>query len=65
MDVNPPPQLKHWYVYILYIVAYGKRMMKICDVAGIEYDHNISPEYLPVPLDVVEKFLKKAETSYK
>ena len=50
---------------MLCIVAYGKRMMKICDVAGIEYDHNISPEYLPVPLDVVEKFLKKAETTYK
>ena len=40
-------------------------MMKICDIAGIEYDHNISPEYLPVPLDIVENFLKKAETPYR
>lgn len=39
--------------------AYGKRMMKICDFVGIEYDYNISPEYQPVPLDVVEKFLRK------
>jgi hypothetical protein len=45
--------------------AYGKRMMKICDVVGIKYDHNISPEYLPVPLDVVENILGKKEAQYK
>ena len=46
-------------------LAYGKRMMKICEFAGIEYDHNISPEYLPVPLDVVEGFLRKKDKHYK
>ena len=39
-------------------------MMKICDFVGIEYDNNISPEYLPVPLDVVEKFLRKNKYRY-
>ena len=38
--------------------------MKICDFVGIEYDYNISPEYLPVPLDVVEKFLRKNNYKY-
>ena len=39
-------------------------MMKICDFVGIDYDNNISPEYLPVPLDVVEKFLRKNNYRY-
>ena len=52
-------------IFFLPFKAYGKRMMKICDFANIEYDYNISPEYLPVPLDVVEKFLSNKEKQYK
>lgn len=40
-------------------------MMKICDFVGINYDYNISPEYLPVPLDVVEQFLRRKDTNYR
>ena len=38
--------------------AYGKRMMKMCESIGIDFDVNISSEAIPVPLEDVKKWLK-------
>ena len=44
--------------------AYGKRMVKMCEAIGIDYDANISSEAIPVPLEDVQKWLKTG-TKYK
>jgi len=45
-------------VLILANGAYGKRMMKMCESIGIDFDVNISSEAIPVPLEDVKKWLK-------
>jgi aspartate aminotransferase-like enzyme len=41
--------------------SYGKRMMKICETLGIDFDFSVTPENLPVPLDVVREKLEKSQ----
>jgi aspartate aminotransferase-like enzyme len=44
--------------------AYGKRIMKICETVGIEFDFTVTPEQLPVPLDLVREKLEKTKYRY-
>lgn len=41
--------------------AYGKRMMKICDICQIDYDANVTNEDRPVPLEDVKKWLTSGQ----
>jgi len=44
-------------ILILANGAYGKRMMKVCETCGIDYDSNVTSETLPVPIADVTKWL--------
>ena len=44
-------------ILILANGAYGKRMMKVCQTCGIDYDSNVTTETLPVPIADVTKWL--------
>lgn len=50
-------------VLILANGSYGKRIMKICETVGIDYDFSITPENLPVPVDLVTEKLENANAN--
>lgn len=41
--------------------AYGKRMMKICETVGIDYDFTLTSEDKPVPADLVREKLEQSK----
>ena len=52
--------VKHLFFFQILILAngaYGKRMMKVCQTCGIDYDSNVTTETLPVPIADVTKWL--------
>ena len=53
--------VKHLFFFFQILIlangAYGKRMMKVCQTCGIDYDSNVTTETLPVPIADVTKWL--------
>ena len=50
-------------VLVLANGAYGKRIFKICQTVGIDFDFSVSAENYPVPINLVVEKLESANAN--